>query len=181
MGWFILIVLIVIIIVAFQNAKTDKKNNEIKDDAYILKKKATVNGKFHTSPYKNSYEFLNYMGKFFKNKKHEWTFVAFCSHRGVDRFWLNKGIDNSWVALTIDIDKIVNICRSENYSNLIVGHNHPAGILQPSKQDRLYLETQMDMLNNIDVNVEHYVFVAGNYKKYNLSFGQHIKRAFRKE
>jgi DNA repair protein RadC len=178
MGW-IIIIIIVIFIFALSNANQEEKNKIIKDEAYSLKNKAKPDGKFYTSPYKDKFDFLTYMAKFLKNKKHEWIFIAFCSNEGVIKFWLNKGYDSNGVTLTISIDEIKNICVDENFNSLIVGHNHPAGALRPSGQDRIFLEEQMDILNEIDVNVEHFVFVAGKFTKYNLSFGQYFKRAFR--
>jgi DNA repair protein RadC len=179
MGWLIIIVFIVFFLVVLSNANQEEKNKIIKDEAYSLKKKATPDGKFYTSPYKDRFGFLTYMAKFLKNKKHEWIFIAFCSNEGVIKFWLNKGFDNNGVTLTLSIEEIENICVKENFNSLIVGHNHPAGVLRPSGQDRIFLEEQMDILNNVDVRIEHFVFVAGKFTKYNLSLGQYIKRAFR--
>jgi len=175
---FIIIVVAIIIYAVWYNQVQIRKFREIYNNAQALKKTAHGKGSFFHSPYRSRRDFLDYMGQFFKYKKHEWIFVAFMVDGLVDRFWLNKGPSAEGVSPFIGIQDIARICKDNGYTHVLVGHNHPAGALSPSKQDRIFLEEFMDLLAQENISVEHLVFVAGRWRNYGLSVGQHLYRLF---
>ncbi|MBK5215180.1 MAG: hypothetical protein JJE55_16155 [Flavobacteriaceae bacterium] len=48
--------------------------------------------------------------------------------------------------------------------------------LSPSKQDRIFLKDFLEFFGHYNISVEHVVFVAGRWKKYELSFMQKINQ-----
>jgi len=177
--WFFTIIIILIICLVWYSQIKRRRFNQIYADAQVLKKTARAAGSFYKSPYSSKKDLLDYMGQFFKYKKHEWIFIAFLKDGVVDRFWVNKGPDNEGVSPFIGISDAAKICQEEGYNHVLVGHNHPSGALAPSKQDRVFLEEFMDSLAQVKVSVEHLVFVAGRWRNYGLSIGQHFSRFFR--
>jgi len=153
-----------------------RRSNQIHDAAQALKKTVRTEAGSHRSPYSSRRDFLDYMGQFFKYKKHEWIFIAFMKGGLVDLFWLNKGPDADEVGLFIGIQDAIGICTRNGYDGILVGHNHPSGVLAPSKADRAFLEEFMDSLAQTGISVEHLVFVAGQWRNYGLSIGQHLRR-----
>jgi len=175
---FLIIVVAIVICVVWYNQVQTRRFRQIYDDAQALKKSAHGEGSFFQSPYRSRRDFLDYIGQFFKYKKHEWIFVAFMIDGSVDRFWLNKGPDAKGVSPFLGIHDAARICRQNGYNHVLVGHNHPAGALSPSKQDRIFLEEFMDSLAQKNLSVQHLVFVAGRWRNYGLSVGQHLRRIF---
>lgn len=174
----LLLIIAVIVFIFWYNKVKKRRIIQLYSEARNLKITVKADGDFIKSPYSSRKDFLDYMGHFFKYKKHEWIFIAFMQHGIVDKFWLNKGFDNRSVSYFLDDIDIKNICKTNSYNHILVGHNHPAGALAPSKQDRISLEKFMDSMAEINVSVEDLVFVAGNWKKYGLSIGQHFRRLF---
>jgi DNA repair protein RadC len=177
--WFMIILIVLIICLVWYNQVKLRRLNQIYADAQVLKKTARATGVLCRSPYSSRQDFLDYMGQFFKFKKHEWIFIAFITDGVVDQFWLNKGPDNEGVSPFISIRDAAEICQKKGFNRILVGHNHPSGALAPSKQDRIFLEEYMDSLAQLDISVEHLVFVAGRWRNYGLSIGQHIRRLFK--
>ena len=173
-----LLIIVLIICLAWYNQRQTRRFRQIYRDAQVLKQTAHAQGNLFQSPYSSRRDFLDYMGQFFKYKKHEWIFVAFMRDGSVDRFWVNKGPDNEGVSPFIGISDVARICRERGYNRVLVGHNHPSGALAPSKQDRVFLEQFMDSLAQANVPVEHFVFVAGRWRNYGLSIGQRVRRFF---
>ena len=176
--WFLIILIVLIICLVWYNQVKLRRFRQIYADAQVLKKTAHGAGTFCQSPYSSRGDFLDYMGQFFKYKKHEWIFIAFMTGGVVDRFWVNKGPDNEGVSPFIGISDAAGICQKKGFNHVLVGHNHPSGALAPSKQDRVFLEEFMDSLAQVNVSVEHLVFVAGRWANYGLSIGQHLRRLF---
>ncbi len=134
--WFFIIIVILIIFLVWFNQVKLRKLNQIYADAQILKRNARAFGTLYKSPYSSRRDFIYYMGQFFKYKKHEWIFVAFMKDGVVYQFWLNKGPDNEGVNPLISISDVSEICQKKKFSHVLVGHNHPSGALAPSKKDR---------------------------------------------
>jgi len=176
--WFLIILIILIICLVWYNQVKLRRFNQIYANAQVLKKTARATGTLCKSPYSSRGDFLDYMGQFFKYKKHEWIFIAFMIDGVVDQFWVNKGSDNKGVSPFIGIRDAAEICQEKIFNHVLVGHNHPSGALAPSKQDRIFLEEFMDSLAQVNVSVEHLVFVAGRWRNYGLSIRQHIRRLF---
>jgi hypothetical protein len=176
--WFLIILILLIICLVWHNQVKLSRFNRIYADAQVLKNAARAKGTFCKSPYSSRGDFLDYMGQFFKYKRHEWVFIAFMTDGVVDRFWVNKGPDNEGVSPFIGISDAAEICQKEGFNHVLVGHNHPSGALAASKQDRVFLEQFMDSLAQVNVSVEHLVFVAGRWRNYGLSIGQHLRRLF---
>lgn len=167
--WWILILIALIIVSSLQQGVKNKTYNEIYKKA---KKNTLPTGKLLQSPYSSKNRFLDFMGSFLKHKKHEWIFIAFSKNHEVYKFWIDKGNNEKFVDLKLDFYEIADICQNNGYNHLIVGHNHPAGILSPSRQDRIFLKDFLDFFEYYGITVEHYLFVADNRKKYGLSFFQ---------
>lgn len=176
----LVIVLIALRLHTWHKNVQNRKFCRIYNNAQALKQVVRGTGSFFQSPYASQSDFLDYIGQFFKYKKHEWIFVAFMRDGSVDQFWLNKGPNAEGVSLFVDTYQVVSICKEKGYNHVLVGHNHPGGALAPSKQDRVFLEEFMDALARGNVSVEHLVFVAGAWQNYGLSMGQHIRRFFKK-
>jgi DNA repair protein RadC len=176
--WTLIILLVIVICIIWYNQTQASRYRKICGDAQALKQRVPAEGGFFQSPYSSRRDFLDYIGQFLKYKKHEWIFVAFMKGNLVDRFWVNKGPDNQRVGPVIGIPGAARICGENGYNGVLVGHNHPAGALAPSKQDRVFLEEFMDSLAQQHVSVEHLVFVGGRWRNYGLSVGQHIRRIF---
>ena len=176
--WLIVILIALIICVVWYNQVKLRRFRHILADAQVLKKTVRGAGTFCQSPHSSRRDFLDYMGQFFKYKKHEWVFIAFMTDGVVDRFWLNKGPDNEGVCSFVGISDVAEICQKEGFNRVLVGHNHPSGALAPSKQDRIFLEKFIDPLAQVTVSVEHLVFVAGRWRNYGLSIGQRLRRLF---
>jgi DNA repair protein RadC len=166
--WWIVIIVALIIISAYYN----KPKHSIR-----RKRKETIPpGKIIQSPISSKRKFLDSIGRFLKHKKHEWVFVAFLKNYNVCVFEVYKGSNRDFVEFDLDFNDISNYCRKYGYNKIIVGHNHPNGVLSPSKQDRRLLKEFRDFFDDYDISVEHYLFVAGNWKKYELSFFQMLSR-----
>jgi len=151
---------------------------EIDCNARALKSAARPAGSLYRTPHSSKRDFLTYMGQFLKHKKHEWIFVAFVRDQAAVCFWVNKGRDKSNVTSLLGIERIRQICREEKCTSVWIGHNHPAGALAPSRQDRRSFEYYMVHLARDDVRLEEYVFVAGRWTKYGLSGWQILRRLF---
>lgn len=154
----------------------DHRFKNIFFEAQALKNVARATGYSTQSPFPAKKDFLDYMGQFFKHKKHEWIFVAFLRHGKVDRFSVNKGPDGTRVGPILTTGDIIRVCIKNGCECVLIGHNHPAGALAPSKQDRRYVEELMDSMALVGVRCEHWVFVAGRWRRYGLSLGQHLRR-----
>ena len=176
--WLLIIVFILIIWFAWHNQAKNGRFDQVYADAQFLKKTASAAGGFYRSSYSSRDDFLDFMGQFFKYKKHEWVFVAFMKNGVVDMFWVNKGPDNQSVSPVIGLPSVAEICQANGFNRVLVGHNHPAGVLAPSKQDRIFFEAFLDSLAQVNVSVEHLVYVAGAWRNYGLSIGQHFRRFF---
>lgn len=175
MWFFISLIVFVIFLIWYKNF-INKKFRQIYADAKVLKRKACAAGSFCQSSYISRNDFLDYMGQFLKHKKHEWVFIAFEKDGRVDQFWVNKGPDSEGVSSFLSIQDIAGICQMKRFNHVLVGHNHPSGALAPSRQDRIFLEEFKDAFAQVNVSVEHLVFVAGRWSKYGLSTGQHLRR-----
>ena len=76
------------------------------------------------------------------------------------------GVDNSQV----DIRELVKHALVHNAKNIILYHNHPSGIPDPSQADRHITRAIMDVLRHLDMKVlDHFVVGGGTY----YSFAQH--------
>jgi len=116
------------------------------------------------------------MGQFFKYKKHEWIFLGFSREGRIRQFWLNKGPDRSGVSSFLSLERALGLCTEDGYDRVLLGHNHPAGALRPSRQDRVSLEHWGDRFAEAGVSLVEYVFVAGRWRRYGLSLGQRVRR-----
>lgn len=174
---------VIFLILVWFSVKYEKNRarrfSKIYRDALALKQNASSTGCLFNSPYSSKKDFLNYMGHFFKHKKHEWIFIAFMKDDSVDKFWINKGFDKRNVVPFIDSADIAKFCKKKGYNRVLIGHNHPRGTLAPSKQDRISFEILMDYLAQKNISLEEFVFVAGRWRRYGLSLGQRIRRLFK--
>jgi DNA repair protein RadC len=175
----IIIFTILILIIVWNKELKTRRFRQICVAAQVLKQKAGLKGNFFQSPYSSKVDFLEYIGQFFKYKKHEWIFVAFMRDNTLTQFWINKGPDNDGVSPFIAISDVAEICKQNKYNRVLIGHNHPSGALRPSEQDRVSLEEFMDYLAQENIKIDEYVFVAGDWCNYGLSLGQHIRRIFK--
>ncbi len=174
----ILIVVALVIWIAWRGHAQNVRSRKIYAEARALKSVARPGGRFHQSPYSSQQDFLVYMGQFLKHKKHEWVFVAFARNRKAVCFWSNKGADCASVAIGLSAESIAMTCQRQGCDSIWIGHNHPAGALAPSRQDRISLESQMDCLSQYGISIEEYVFVAGSWTRYELSVWQRLRRFF---
>lgn len=76
------------------------------------------------------------------------------------------GVDNSQV----DIRELVKHALVHNAKSVIIYHNHPSGVVDPSAQDRSVTSKVSDALRHLDMKVlDHFVVGGGTY----YSFAQH--------
>lgn len=89
-----------------------------------FKKRMNPNGTFYGIN-EGLFEFPSIAAALLKYKKHEWIIVAFEKQNKIHSIWLNKGIDRSSVSLYLSIENIANIAMRENYTSILIFHNHP--------------------------------------------------------
>lgn len=118
--WFFVVLVTLVICVAWWNQVTTRRSHRIRSDANALKKWARPNGSFFESPYVSRQDFLDYMGQFFKYKKHEWIFIALMRGRKVDQFWVNKGPDNECVGPFLGMPHLAAMCQENGYDHVLV-------------------------------------------------------------
>ena len=173
--WWIIVIVLLIIISAFYSEP--KHSNKRQTTQNRRQKKDTITlGRIIRSPYSSKRKFLNYIGNFLKHKKHEWVFIAFIKDYNVCEFEVYKGSNRDFIELNLDFNDISNYCRRYGYNKILAGHNHPNGVLSPSKQDKKLLKEFLNFFDRYNISVEHYLFVAGNWKKYELSFFDMLSR-----
>jgi DNA repair protein RadC len=66
--------------------------------------------------------------------------------------------------------EVVKLALQRNAAAVILAHNHPSGVAEPSQADRLLTETLIKALGLIDVRVLDHFIVAGNAEP--LSFAE---------
>lgn len=105
-----------------------------------------------------------------KHKKHEWIIVAFLHGRRVSRLWVNKGADNTSVALPLDPQLLLEECHRGGFSSIFFHHNHPNPaprefyMLLPSSQDAAFAAQYAATLVAGGVNVFQFICERGRFR-----------------
>ncbi len=136
-----------------------------------FKRKMKADGKFYQIS-KILFEFPSIAAGLLKYKKHEWIIVAFEKNRKVDLLWLNKGIDRNTVSSSLSADKISQIGKDNNYSSILIFHNHPNPNpnrydgTKPSKEDIASARYYSQTLSGTGLNLIEFVCERGRHHHY---------------
>nr|MBC7244230.1 hypothetical protein [Chloroflexota bacterium] len=89
--------------------------------------------------------------------------------------WLNKGFDRSGVSPYLSVEKIANIAKRENYTSILIFHNHPNtnpnyyDCRKPSSKDLESANNFAHVLNTHGINLVEFVCERGIHYKYFFS------------
>ena len=121
------------------------------------------------------FEFPSVAAGLLKYKKHEWIIVAFEKHRTIDLLWVNKGPDRNGVSCALSAGKISQISLSNNYSSVLIFHNHPNpnprqyDCSEPSEQDITSARSYSQILDESGINLVEFVCERGRHSQYFFS------------
>jgi len=107
-----------------------------------------------------------------KYKKHEWIIIAFEKNKKVSMIWVNKGNDNSSVSLKYEIRYFVDIAIENNYTSILIFHNHPNSKpneyskISPSESDIVSAKSFSNTLFGNNINLMEFVCERGNHYIY---------------
>ena len=160
-----------------------KKYLNFDNREYIPNKKFKSNMKPNGSFYNIDdplYEIPSISASLLKYKKHEWIILAFEKNKKINMIWVNKGNDNSSVSFTFDFNYFVKIAKENNYTSLLIFHNHPNSKpkeydkTSPSESDISSAKEFAKMLRSRSINLIEFVCERGNhyiyYRSINDSF-----------
>ncbi|NBI06111.1 JAB domain-containing protein [Senegalia massiliensis] len=144
-----------------------KKFNNDKE----LKKHMNPKGGFYTIDKKLS-ETPELVASLLKYKKHEWIVLAFVKNDRVECIWANKGKDSKSVGLILSFDNIVRLAKDNNYTSILMFHNHPNpnpnmyNCTQPSDRDLETVNEWSNICKKSEVNLTVYICERGVSYKY---------------
>lgn len=110
-----------------------------------------------------------------KYKKHEWTIVAFEKNKTIQLMWTNKGINNKTVSIFLSTEQIIAKCKDNNYSTVLIFHNHPNSdphtldCSRPSAQDINSAQIFSNDFNKYGINLIEFVCERGLPYEYHFS------------
>jgi hypothetical protein len=139
-----------------------------------FKKQMNPNGTFYKID-ESLFRFPSIAAALLKYKKHEWIIIAFEKGKKIDKIWLNKGFDRSGVSPYISIDNIINNAKPENYTSILIFHNHPNtnpnyyDCKRPSNKDIESANEYANCLNANEINLVEFVCERGMHYEYFLS------------
>jgi DNA repair protein RadC len=102
-----------------------------------------------------------YLCLWFANRPYE-SFVALfldAQHRLIESRELFRGTINQTAVYPREV---VKAALSVNAAALVVSHNHPSGMAEPSNADQLLTEGLKAALNTVDIRLLDHIIVAGN-------------------
>jgi len=139
-----------------------------------FKKRMNPNGTFYRIN-EGLFEFPSIAGALLKYKKHEWIIIAFEKQKQVNVIWLNKGFDRSGVSPYLSVEDIANYPKRENYTSILIFHNHPNtnpnhyDCRRPSSRDLASANEFAHVLNMHGINLVEFVCERGIHYQYFLS------------
>lgn len=111
-----------------------------------------------------------------KYKKHEWIIITFEKYKNINMIWLNKGSDKSSVSLTYDFSHFVKYANRNNYSSILIFHNHPNSRpnefnkTSPSEKDISSAKEFAEISNSNGINLLEFVCERGRHYQYYHSY-----------
>jgi len=139
-----------------------------------FKKRMNPNGAFYKIN-EDLFEFPSIASALLKYKKHEWIIIAFEVQRTINSIWLNKGFDRSEVSPHLSARDMVNIAKRENYTSILIFHNHPNSnprnydCRNPSSTDLESANEFTRVFNAHGVNLVEFICERGIHHEYLLS------------
>jgi len=139
-----------------------------------FKKRMNPNGAFYRIN-EGLFGFPSVAAALLKYKKHEWIIIAFEKQKKIDLIWLNKGFDRSEVSLYLSVGNIANIAKQENYTSILIFHNHPNtnpnyyDCRRPSSKDLESANEFACVFNTHGINLVEFVCERGIHYEYFLS------------
>lgn len=102
----------------------------------------------------------NYLSLLLKDKPHEefWAVFVDAQNRVIQAEMLFRGTLNQ---TSVYPREVVKRALEVNAASLILAHNHPSGVAEPSQADRLLTQTLKQALALVDVRVLDHFVVAG--------------------
>lgn len=152
-----------------------RRNKFIHDNYLFHNYRMRVNKSFKSNMNPNGFfcnideplnTFPSLIANLLKDKKHEWVVYAIADDYRVKGFYTNKGEDNTCVALNIDFSEIYWYCLNKKCNTLLHFHNHPNGVLLPSKQDLENSNVRKKALIDRKINIIDFVCGGGKFDKY---------------
>jgi len=147
--------------------------SEIDVDKHF-KRRMNPNGAFYKIDHA-LWEFPSIAAALLKYKKHEWVIIAFEKQKRIVSIWLNKGFDRSGVSPYLSAANIANIARREDYTSVLIFHNHPNtnpyyfDCTSPSSNDLESANEFAHLLNTHGINLVEFVCERGTHYEYFFS------------
>ena len=74
---------------------------------------------------------------------------------------LGSGVGDS---VTTTLREVARLCMKKNTHDIILAHNHPSGLVLPSREDITMTRRAQDLLKDIGVKLhDHFVITDGEY------------------
>lgn len=102
-----------------------------------------------------------------KYKKHEWFVVGLEKERQITLLWLNKGENGTRVCLALPFERLADIAQANEYSSLLIFHNHPNPdpgrytCTRPSQVDLDGSALRAKELNDLGINLLEFICERG--------------------